>query len=101
MRRAARTDANQPEIIKGLRACGCSVWDTSGVGNGFPDIVVGRAGYNWLFEIKDGAKPPSKRKLTPCEKAFFASWRGSVAVVKSLDEAIQMINDTIKTKGLK
>lgn len=101
MRRAARTDANHAEIIKGLRRCGCSVWDTSGLGQGFPDIVCGRSGYNWLFEIKDGNKPPSARKLTVAEKAFFATWKGAVCVVNSLDEAIEMINDTIKTKALK
>lgn len=41
MRRAARTDANQVEIVSALRAIGCSVSDTSGVGGGFPDLAVG------------------------------------------------------------
>jgi len=96
MRRAARTDANQHEIVKGLRKTGCTVLDLSAVGCGCPDILVGRAGQNWLFEIKDGAKPPSARKLTIPEQAFFAMWRGNVQVVKSLDEAIDAINETLK-----
>jgi len=96
MRRAARTDANQQEIVRGLRKTGCTVIDLSAVGCGCPDILVGRAGYNWLFEIKDGSKPPSARKLTIPEQAFFAMWRGNVQVVKSLDEAIDAINETLK-----
>lgn len=98
MRRAARTDANQQEIVHGLRQSGCTVLDLSAVGCGCPDILVGRAGHNWLFEIKDGSKPPSARKLTIPEQAFFAMWRGNVQVVKSLDEAIDAINQTLKHK---
>ena len=96
MRRAARTDRNHSEIVKGLKQSGCTVLDLSAVGCGCPDIMVGRAGYNWLFEIKDGKKPPSARKLTTAEQAFFAMWRGNVQVVKSVDEAIDAINETIK-----
>ena len=99
MRRAAKTDSNHKEIVKGLRKAGCTVLDLSAVGNGCPDICVGRAGHNWLFEIKDGEKPPSQRKLTMMEQAFFASWRGSVEVVKSLDEAIESINQTLKHRN--
>ena len=100
MRRAARTDRNHKEIVKGLRQTGCTVLDLSAVGNGCPDIMVGRAGYNWLFEIKDGEKPKSARQLTMMEKAFFANWRGNVQVVNSLDEAIKAVNETIKIKGI-
>lgn len=96
MRRAARTDANHAEVVKGLRSAGCTVLDLSAVGKGCPDIMVGRAGYNWLFEIKDGKKLPSARKLTIPEQAFFAMWRGNVQVVKSLDEAIDAINQTLE-----
>jgi len=95
MRRAARTDRNHAEIVKGLRRSGCTVLDLSSVGCGCPDILVGRAGHNWLFEIKDGAKPPSARKLTAPEQSFFESWRGNVQVVNSLQEAIDAINETI------
>lgn len=95
MRRAAKTDANHQEIVRGLRATGCTVLDLSGVGQGCPDIMVGRAGINWLFEIKDGKKPPSARKLTEAEQAFFQTWRGNVQIVNSLDEAIDAINQTM------
>ena len=65
MRRAARTDANHATIRDALRSVGCSVADTSAVGQGFPDLVIGFRGATMLIEVKDGSKAPSRRKLTP------------------------------------
>lgn len=53
------------------------------VGDGFPDIVVGRYRQNVLVEIKDGEKPPSKRALTPDEIEFRDGWLGWYEVVES------------------
>jgi len=91
MRRAARIDGNQTEIVQALRRVGASVSITSMVGSGFPDIVVGFRGVNWLVEIKDGSKPPSRRKLTGDEQTFFDTWHGQVNVVKNTDEALELI----------
>ena len=85
---ARRVDKNQKRIIAALRAAGASVTCTYMVGNGFVDIVVGVNGINYLLEIKDGTKPPSKRKLTPCEQAWHRHWRGQVAVVCDEQEAL-------------
>jgi hypothetical protein len=63
-RYAARTDDNHGAIRAAFRALGAYVMDTSHVGGGFPDLVIGTRG-RWLFvEVKDGAKSPSRRKLT-------------------------------------
>ena len=91
MRRAARIDANQSEIVNALRDVGASVAITSMVGNGFVDIVVGFRGRNYLLEIKDGSKPPSKRRLTEDEQKFFDTWRGTVFVANNTDEALEII----------
>lgn len=91
MRRAARVDANQPAIVKALRAIGCSLSDTSGVGGGFPDLAVGFRKRTVLLEVKDGSKPPSARELTPDQVLWHISWRGQVAVVTSIEEAIAAI----------
>jgi len=91
MKQAARIDANQPEIVKKLRDVGATVAVTSALGNGFVDIVVGYRGTNYLLEIKDGSKPPSKRKLTEKEKVFHHTWNGSTAVVESADDALRVI----------
>lgn len=94
MRQDARVDANQNEIVEGLRGVGATVAITSMVGNGFGDIVVGHRGRNFLFEIKDGSKPPSKRKLTPDEQEFHDTWRGTILIINSLDEALEILGVT-------
>jgi hypothetical protein len=38
MRRAAKIDANQPELVKELRKLGFSIAFTFQLGKGFPDI---------------------------------------------------------------
>ena len=91
MRRAAKIDANQPEIVSALRSVGATVAVTSTVGQGFPDICVGFRGRSILMEVKDGDKPPSERKLTPDQKNFHASWRGEITVVTSAAEAVDYL----------
>ena len=89
MRRAAKVDANHGEIVKDLRKYGHQVYDMSGVGKGFPDLLV-CAHKKWLLlEVKDGAKPPSARKLTEDQQTWHAQCKGPVVVVTSRDEAIQ------------
>lgn len=90
--RAARIDANQHAIVGAFRQLGCSVHITSNVHGGFPDIVVGIRGINILVEIKDGSKPPSKRKLTPDEQAFHDEWKGGVVIVESVDDVVALVN---------
>lgn len=90
-RRAARIDANQNEIVTMLRKMGYSVAITSDCGKGFPDIVVGRSGINFLFEIKDGNKVPSAQKLTPAEQQFADRWKGQYDVITCLDDAIKIL----------
>lgn len=96
MRRAARTDENQPQIVKDLRDLGFSVAITAAVGNGFPDIAVGTSARNYFFEIKDPNKPKADRQLTPAQKQFFASWKGQVRKVETLEEILQVIRESYK-----
>jgi hypothetical protein len=87
-----RTDSNHAEIIKALRKIpNLSVFSTHEVGKGFPDIVIGYKGINYLIEIKDGNKPPSARKLTPDEVKFHQDWNGQISIIKNLDELLQII----------
>lgn len=92
MRRAARVDDNHNDIKDALLSVpGVTVADTAGAGNGFPDLVVGFRGANYLIEVKDGSKIPSKQKLTPLQVGFHAIWQGQVAVVKNEAEALAVI----------
>lgn len=91
MRQNARKDDNQDDIVDSLRQIGASVAVTHQLGNGFVDIVVGFREANYLIEIKDGNKSPSRRKLTSDEQEFHDAWRGQIAVANNLDEALRII----------
>lgn len=91
MRRAAKIDDNQPEIVAALRKLGASVQILSAVGQGCPDILCGFRGKNILLEIKDGNKVVSAQKLTPDQVDWHRRWQGQKAVVNSVDAAIQVI----------
>ena len=88
MRRAAKVDANQPGTVKALRDAGMTVAVTSGLGKGFPDLVVGFRGLTCLIELKDGEKPPSAQKLTADEIQFRDSWAGHWCQAGSAEEII-------------
>ena len=101
MRRAARIDANQPEIVDALRKAGCRVQPLHMVGKGCPDIVAWTPNKGRLvfMEIKDGAKPPSARKLTADEENWHGVWSdlkdaGALYVVASVNEALEAVGAT-------
>ena len=92
MSRAKRVDTNHADIVATLRRIpGCSVMDLSAVGSGCPDIAVGFQGRNFLIEIKDGNRSPSRRKLTPAQVDWHNEWMGQAVVVKCADEALGVI----------
>lgn len=86
-----RTDKNQAEIVKVLRQVGATVTDTSQVGNGFPDLVVGYRQQNFLLEVKRNDLPI---RLTSDQKIFHEQWRGKVHLVRNQDDALQVIGIT-------
>ena len=72
MRRAARVDANQRQIIEALRAAGAYVWII-----GLPvDLLVGYKNHTMLMEIKAGPK----KRLTTLQQDFFEKWGGGTLV---------------------
>ena len=93
MRRAARIDANHRAIVDLLRSCGARVLSLAPMGQGVPDLLVNVEGKLALIEVKDGSRPPSKRRLTPDEEAFAQDW--PVIVVKNDTEALQVL-DTLR-----
>ena len=96
-KRAARVDGNHSDIKRDFELLGCSVADTSGAGDGFPDLVVGFVTshfpfkVNVLVEVKDGSKPPSERKLTPKQKIFHDNWIGPIEIVKDQEDVIRVV----------
>ena len=92
MRKKARVDANQKEVVKQLRDRGVSVLHTHQLGKGAPDLILGYYGSNYLVELKDGAKTKSQQKLTADELDFMNKWRGNYAVCNSLEQILQLID---------
>ena len=73
MKKAAR-DANEGAIVKALRNRGCLVQPLM-QGGGVPDLLVcGPDGTLTLLEVKDPAKRPSQRRLTPDQVEWHRTW---------------------------
>lgn len=89
--RAAKVDANHAEIVQALRQAGCAVQSLASVGKGVPDVLWSRAGRIGLIEIKDGRKPPSARGLTPEQEKWHAGWKGPIAIVETVEQALEAI----------
>ena len=90
MRRAARRDDNEKDIIKAMRACGAFVKAINDEGTF--DLLVWYNGHTLLLEVKDGTKPPSARRLTDAEAKFHGEWPGSnLYIVNSVQEALDLL----------
>jgi hypothetical protein len=87
-----RTDANHKQIIDQIRQIPfASVFSTHEIGKGFPDIVVGFRGINYLFEIKDGKKSASQKKLTESEIKFHTGWMGQVHIIEKIEDVLEIL----------
>ncbi|MDZ7824709.1 MAG: hypothetical protein U5K75_12205 [Ahrensia sp.] len=96
MRRIARADENQAEIVAALKSIGASVAQCHAVGEGFPDLCVGWRGHTYLLEIKNPKKPKSDRQLTPRQVEWHNEWRGHVDVVETVKDALAAIGIPFK-----
>ena len=76
-----RLDANHAEIRAALERVGATV-----VPDGPTDLIVGFRGANYLIEVKT-----EKGKLRPTQEDFVRWWKGHVAVVRSIEEALKVI----------
>ena len=78
MRRAARQDTTHRTIRDELREAGFSVFDTSPMGFGFPDLVIGKHGLNMLVECKTPkGRKSAQERLSDDQVTFRDNWRGS------------------------
>ncbi len=91
MRRAAKVDANQAQVICALEAAGAKVQSLAALGKGAPDLLVGFRDALYAFELKDGNKVPSAQKLTPAQEKWHKEWAGYVRVVNSPEAALRAI----------
>jgi len=91
VRRAAKVDANQAQVVAALRAVACEVECLHAVGGGVADLLVYRRPTQRLFliEVKDGSKPPSERRLTPAQEGWHR--RFPVSVATSVEDALRIV----------
>ena len=98
-----QADNNQAAIVAALRAAGCSVQLIQGANGqrGVPDLLVGARGpcdmrgcaqdacgrMTYLLEVKR----PKVGRLSPAQEKWHAAWRGQVAVVTTVDEALAAV----------
>lgn len=98
MRYPRKRDAGERAIIEALKAAGCSVTQLDG--SGVPDLVVGlerpEGPICLLLEVKDeigekGGKSRDGQKLTPTQQAWWGTWKGQVAIVRTPEEALAVV----------
>lgn len=85
-----KLDANHNEIAEALRACGASVQSLADVGGGVTDLLVGFRGMNFLLEVKQPGE-----ELRPNQRRWHNLWRGQVATVHTIDEALAIVLGTL------
>ena len=87
MRRAARVDANQAEIVAALRQAGASVYLIQ-----LPvDLLVGYAGKTALVEIKNPASRYGRAGANANQANWLESWRGGTAALVDSVEAAERL----------
>ena len=86
---ARRTDANQAEIVKAMRVMGALVVDLHAVGKGVPDLLVCWKGRNILIEVKT-----VNGRMTKPEEDFFSWWTGPLAIVRTPEDAYQVLRNS-------
>jgi Holliday junction resolvase len=90
MNYAKKVDKNQKEIVAEFRKLGFSVYITSHVGAGFPDLMVGIGNtHTILVEIKSS----EKAKFTEAQSEFMRNWKGGPVVrIDSIDGVHKLAN---------
>lgn len=77
-------DKNQKLIVDEFKKYGCSVMEI----NGTIDLLVGITGHNLLVEVKN---PEGKNKLTKSQEEFILTWKGQLAVVRTVEDVKELI----------
>lgn len=97
-RRSGNPDQAQPELVSVAERLGASVAITTGVGDGFPDAVLGFRGQDLLSEFKTqgGIGKRGKRlkggQLRESQKDFMRRWKGApVRVVETGADMVRVL----------
>jgi hypothetical protein len=92
--RPRKVDDNHADLVRLWRDMGAVVLPLASVGDGVPDVLVGWRCAWIAVEIKDGSKPPSRRKLTPAQVLLHGEIKRAglpLAIVTNEDEALAIL----------
>lgn len=76
------------EMMADLRRMAFSVHDLSMVGDGFPDLIIGRQGLDMLVEVKTPYGLIGAYRMEQTQRDFNAAWRGSEPFTHHQAEAV-------------
>lgn len=86
---------------------GFSVADTSRLGDDFPDMVVGRNGFDALVEMKtydrrkNGPRKTAEDLLSGGQREFAQMWKGSrVIAAYTAEDVLRAFHERIRHLGL-
>jgi len=85
-----KRDANESEIRDALHKVGVQTWPLDRP----VDLLCGYRRTFFVLEVKDGAKIPSKRALTPAQEKFFSDTEGYPRFkVETVSDALSVVRD--------
>jgi hypothetical protein len=98
-----KKDANHNEVVRTLKKCGIATMDTSGLGCGFPDLIVTVKGQIHLVDIKNPNTSYGRRGLNDLQKEFADNWQGPpIYLIYSMDDVASLVAgrfDKLKSAG--
>lgn len=94
MRKRARVDANQRELVAYAEAHGASWQSLANIGDGVPDGLLGLHGHTFLCEFKT-----AKGSLTEDQREFIRLWRGSpVHILRTTEDVERLLSTVLPNK---
>lgn len=91
-----KRDSNQKAISQALEAIGAQVYDTSAVGDGYPDLTILFRGRLYVIEVK---APGKLHNLTPAEMQWWAAYQGPGFVTDSPANAFEQLMNLAEVYG--
>ena len=80
-----KTDLNQKQLVVELRQLGYTVIVVSHLLKF--DLIVGKHGKNYLFEVKGKGKP-----LRPEQEEYHEWWQGQIHRIENTEETLEIMN---------
>lgn len=88
-------DANHAAIVASFELKGCRVLDSSGVGGGFPDLIVIFGDLMRLVEVKNPNTQYGRSGLNKNQQSMASQWKGGLDVV-SVEADVVRVSDMLR-----